>query len=187
MQRLAENALKSASIEREQLSPSVSTAVGVLTSGYNQCMDGGPIRFDVEELQRSLASVDHVLIRLTPIITQRLLIDFRSNEHAGPAAIILPDVDSFAERLKSIERARPDFEQPERLNVIIWPLRVGALERLGVIGAIRDRFAALDAIDALRDIDEVYERLLKLEQEEQMRAIVGDGYRTLWPREPQQA
>jgi len=64
---------------------------------------------------------------------------------------------------------------------------VGALERLGVIGAIRDRFAALDAIDALRDIDEVYERLLKLEQEEQMRAIVGDGYRTLWPREPQQA
>jgi hypothetical protein len=150
-------------------------------------MDSGPIRFNVEELQQSLASVDHVLIRLTPIITQRLLIDFRNNEHAGPAAIVLPDVDSFAERLFSIERARPDFERPERINVIMWPFRVAALERLGVVGVIRDRFAALDAFDALRDLDEAYAQLLKLEQEEQMRAIVGDGYRTLWPREPQQA
>lgn len=150
-------------------------------------MDSGPIRFNVEELQQSLASVDHVLIRLTPIITQRLLIDFRSNEHAGPTAIVLPDVNSFAERLLSIERARPDFERPERINVIMWPFRVAALERLGVVGVIRDRFVALDAFDALRDLDEAYAQLLKLEQEEQMRAIVGDGYRTLWPREPQQA
>lgn len=150
-------------------------------------MDSGPIRFNVEELQQSLASVDHVLIRLTPIITQRLLIDFRSNEHAGPTAIVLPDVNSFAERLLSIERARPDFERPERINVIMWPFRVAALERLGVVGVIRDRFAALDAFDALRDLDEAYAQLLKLEQEEQMRAIVGDGYRTLWPRESQQA
>lgn len=149
-------------------------------------MDSGPIRFNVEELQQSLASVDHVLIRLTPIITQRLLIDFRSNEHAGPTAIVLPDVNSFAERLLSIERARPDFERPERINVIMWPFRVAALERLGVVGVIRDRFVALDAFDALRDLDEAYAQLLKLEQEEQMRAIVGDGYRTLWPREPQQ-
>ena len=150
-------------------------------------MDSGPIRFNVEELQQTLASVDHVLIRLTPIITQRLLIDFRSNEHAGPTAIVLPDVNSFAERLLSIERARPDFERPERINVIMWPFRVAALERLGVVGVIRDRFVALDAFDALRDLDEAYAQLLKLEQEEQMRAIVGDGYRTLWPRESQQA
>lgn len=143
----------------------------------------GPIRFDVEELHESLASIDHALIRLTPIITQRLLVDFRSNEQAGPAAIILPEVSSLAERLKSIERARPGFERPERINVIMWPLRVGSLERLGVLGAIRDRFASLDAFDALRDLDTAYGRLLKLEQEEQMRAIVGEGYHTLWPRQ----
>jgi hypothetical protein len=147
----------------------------------------GPIRFNVEELQESLASVDHVLIRLTPIITQRLLIDFRSNEHAGPAAVILPEVSSISERLTSIERARPGFERPERINVIMWPLRVAALERLGVMGAIRDRFSSLDAYDALRGLDTAYERLLKLEQAEQMRAIVGDGYRTLWFREQKQA
>ena len=147
----------------------------------------GPIRFNVEELQESLASVDHVLIRLTPIITQRLLIDFRSNDHAGPAAVILPEVSSISERLTSIERARPGFERPERINVIMWPLRVAALERLGVMGAIRDRFSSLDACDALRGLATAYEQLLKLEQEEQMRAIVGDGYRTLWPHEHKQA
>ncbi len=143
----------------------------------------GPIRFNVEALHESLASVDHVLIRLTPIITQRLLVDFRSNEQTGPAAIILPDVSSLAERLKSIEIARPEFDRPERINVIMWPLRVQALERLGIFGVIRDRFAALDAFEALRQLDEAYERLLKLEQEEQMRAIIGEGYQTLWPPE----
>lgn len=146
----------------------------------------GPIRFNVEELHDSLAAVDHVLIRLTSIVTQRLLVDFRSNEQAGPAVIILPDVNSLAERLQSIERARPEFDRPERINVIMWPLRVSALERLGVFGAIRDRLASLDAFDALRDLDQAYERLLKLEQEEQMRAIVGDGYKTLWARHEQQ-
>lgn len=146
----------------------------------------GPIRFNVEELHDSLAAVDHVLIRLTSIVTQRLLVDFRSNEQAGPAVIILPDVNSLAERLQSIERARPEFDRPERINVIMWPLRVSALERLGVFGAIRERLASLDAFDALRDLDQAYERLLKLEQEEQMRAIVGDGYKTLWARHEQQ-
>lgn len=146
----------------------------------------GPIRFNVEELHDSLAAVDHVLIRLTSIVTQRLLVDFRSNEQAGPAVIILPDVNSLAERLQSIERARPEFDRPERINVIMWPLRVSALERLGVFGAIRERLASLDAFDALRDLDQAYERLLKLEQEEQMRAIVGDGYQTLWARHEQQ-
>lgn len=147
----------------------------------------GPIRFNVEALHESLASVDHVLIRLTPIITQRLLVDFRSNEQTGPAVIILPDVTSLAERLKSIEIARPQFDRPERINVIMWPLRVRALERLGIFRAIRDRFAALDAFDALSDLDRAYERLLQLEEEEQMRAIVGEGYQTLWPAERQQA
>ena len=142
----------------------------------------GPIEFDIDQLHDSLRSVDHALIRLTPVgIGQRLLIDFRSNDHAGPAVLLLPEVRSLAERIKSIEQARSEFPSLERIHVITWPLRVGALERLGVIETLRARLAGMDAFRALKQLDAAYARLLQLEQEEQRRAVSGEGYRTLWP------
>ncbi len=147
---------------------------------YTRTMDGQS-RFNVEQLHESLLNVDHALIRLTPIVTQRLLVDFRSNEQSGPAAVILPEVKSLQERLLSIERARPGFPRPERINVIVWPLRVDALERLGVLRVLRDRFAELDAFDALRQLDDAFEELLRLERAEQRRAITAEGDETHWP------
>ena len=144
-------------------------------------MDGSSTS-DVEQLCEFLRTVDHVLIRLTPAgIMERLLVDFRSNGQTGPGVHLLPEVSSLAERLRTIAEARPDFPPPERIHVSTWPLRIGALERLGVVAAIRDRLAAMDAFDALQQLDDSYERLLRLEREEQVRAITGEGYRTLWP------
>ena len=144
-------------------------------------MDGS-IDFDVQQLHDALRSAEHALIRLTPAgISERLLLDFRCNAQAGPGVLMLPEVGSLAERLKSIEQARPHFPRPERIQVITWPLRVGALERLGVLRTVRDRLASMDAFDALRELDAVYVRLLRLERDEVRRAIVGEGYRTLWP------
>ncbi|MDP6606232.1 MAG: hypothetical protein QF664_08265 [Dehalococcoidia bacterium] len=142
-------------------------------------MEGHP-RFNVEQLHDSLLNVDHALIRLTPIVTQRLLVDFRANEDSGPAVGILPEVKSLQERLTSIERARPGFDRPKRINVIMWPLRVDALERLGVLNVLRGRLAQLDAFDALRQLDEAFAELLRLERDEQRRAITGEGYETIW-------
>ena len=51
---------------------------------YTRRMDSSS-RFDLRQLQESLEGVDHALIRLTPMISERLLIDFRTNEHGGPA------------------------------------------------------------------------------------------------------
>ena len=61
------------------------------------------------------------------------------------------------------------------------PLRVAALERLGVLETIRDRLAQMDAFDALSELDEAHTRLLRLERQEVRRAITGEGYHTLWP------
>ena len=140
-----------------------------------------PFRFDLAELHEALHSVDHALIRITPIVTQRLLVDFRSDGPTGPGVVVLPLVSSLQEALKSIEEARPGLPRPERINVIMWPLRVAALERLGVLQALRDRLADMDAFDALRQLDEAYELLLRQERDELQRAVSGDGYATLWP------
>jgi hypothetical protein len=150
-------------------------------AGKLDCVDGA-IDLDIERLRHSLRTVDHVLFRLTPTgVSQRLLVDFRSNSDAGPGVHLLPEVNSFAERLRSIEQVRRGFPVPDRLVVVTWPLRVDALERLEVLETMRSRLAAADAYDAIKQLDEAYATLLELQREELRRAISGEGYRTLWP------
>ncbi len=145
----------------------------------------GPIDLDLDGLRSSVATVDHMLVRFTPL-AERLLLDFRTHEGAGPGIALLPQVSSFTERIKTIEDARPGFPRPERLHVVTWPLRIASLERLGVLDAIRGRLADMDAFDVIASVNEVYARLLDLEREEIRRAITGDGYHTIWPVEPAQ-
>ena len=67
----------------------------------------------------------------------------------------------------------------------MWPFRVRSLERLGVNDLVRERFAALDALEAIGELSEAQEELVRIEREELRRAITGDGYRTLWTRADQ--
>lgn len=146
----------------------------------------GHIDFDIDQLKSSLRVVDHALIRLTPVgITERLLVDFRANDSLGPGVCLLPDVNSLAERLKTIEQARPGFPVPERMHVITWPLRIAALERLGILETIRERLSEMGAFVALGEMEEAHQRLLRLERQEVRRAITGEGYHTLWPETAQ--
>ena len=145
-------------------------------------MDGA-IDLDIERLRRSLKSVDHVLFRMTPAgVSQRLLVDFRVTPTLGPGVHLLPEAGSLAERVKTIEQVRPGLPVPERLVIVTWPLRVDALERLGVLQLIRDRLAAMDAFDRITELDQSYATLLDLQRQELRRAITGDGYRTIWPQ-----
>ena len=142
-------------------------------------MDGS-FEIDLDALRASLRTVDHMLIRFTPL-PDRLLLDFRTSVDEGPGVALLPQVTSFSERVATIERARPGFPKPERLYVVSWPLRIGALDRLGVLEIVRERLAEMDAFDVIPRLDEAYERLLSMEQTEILNAISGEGYHTLWP------
>ncbi|MEX2372857.1 MAG: hypothetical protein WD800_03570, partial [Dehalococcoidia bacterium] len=84
------------------------------------------------------------------------------------------------ERMATIREVRPAFPRPRRINVVAWPLRVGGLDRLGVIGEIRQRLGDLDAFEALRTLDAAFDSLVAAEEDEVRRAITGEGYKTLW-------
>ena len=142
----------------------------------------GPQNIDVDGLRASIRSVEHLLLRFTPV-AERLLLDFRTREGVGPGVALLPPVDSFADRIRTIERVRPGFPPPKRIHVVTWPLRVASLERLGVLEAVRGRLADMDAFDVIASVNETYERLLQIEREETRRAIEGEGYHTIWPAE----
>lgn len=121
-----------------------------------------------------------MLIRFGPI-SERLFLDFRASTGEGPGIFVLEQVSSFAERVATIQRVRPGLPAPERLHVVTWPLRVGALERLGVLEAVRARLASMDAFSALPMLEGAYQELAELERIETQRAISGEGYHTLWP------
>jgi hypothetical protein len=140
----------------------------------------GDRTFDVDELRRVLEARDHLLMRFETV-TLRLFIDFRSSSEAEAAVLVLQPVTSFRERLISIRRGRPEFPVPEQLQVATWPLRIGSLERLGLLEAIRDRLSADDAMEALRQLADAIQELQDAERAEVQRAISGEGYRTLWP------
>ena len=95
--------------------------------------------------------------------------------------LVLPPVRSLRGRLRGIRQARPGLPPIDQLNAVAWPLRVRGLERLGALDVVRERLAAEDAFDALRELDEALDLLDGYERQEERRAITGEGYRTLWP------
>ena len=143
----------------------------------------GPLEIDLESLRDSVLNVEHLVVRFPPI-AERLLLDFRSEGESGPGVALLPQVNSFTERVRTIEEARPGLPKPERIYVVTWPLRIASLEKLGVLETVRERLADMDAFDTIARVDETYERLLALERDEIRRAITGEGYHQLWPPAP---
>jgi len=138
---------------------------------------------DQDALRAAIRERDHLVFRFSTL-PQRLFVDFRTVTTSGadglPGVFSLPPAASIRERMTSIREVRPDFPRPERVNVVAWPLRVGALRRLGVIEAIRSRLGDLDAFDALTQLDRVIADLERSEDRELRRAVTGEGYRTLW-------
>ena len=113
-------------------------------------------------------------------VTLRLFVDFRTSSEVEPAILVLQAVNSFRERLVSLRRARPEFPVPDQLQVATWPLRIGSLERLGVLDMIRVRLTEAGASEALHQLDDAVQELAAAERAEVRRAISGEGYRTLW-------
>jgi hypothetical protein len=134
---------------------------------------------DQAALRAAIRERDHLVFRFSTI-SQRLFLDFRTTAEEGPGVFVLPPASSIRERMTSIREVRPAFPRPERVNVLGWPLRVGALRRLGVLDEARTRLGDLNAFEVLAELDRVVERLEETEERELRRAVTGEGYRTLW-------
>ena len=135
---------------------------------------------DIDGLLRTVQRSDHVIVRFSTL-AQRLFIDFRTSSSEGPGIFVLPVAHTIQERLATIAAARPNFPRPEKLYVMAWPLRVAGLGRLGFVEAARKRFAAMDAFEAVRNLDRAIRDLERAEDLELRSAITGEGYRTIWP------
>ncbi len=136
---------------------------------------------DLDEVRRVVDGAEVLVIRFS-VTDRRLLIDTRSNEHAGPVIKVVPPAKSAEERFRAIKMLRPRFRVPERVVTFHWPRHARALGESGVWDQIVRRIAGCGSGDAAAQCEEAYHQLLDEERRVEVNAVRGaEGFQTVWP------
>lgn len=138
---------------------------------------------DFGEIIETLRTAEVVTVRFLTI-SERLLIDNRHSEIDPPLVKLVPRVRSAEERFRSLKELRPRFHLPDKITSISWPKHVHSLVDHGVWSAIVERMVEAGFPRAAQQCEQVFEELLRLEQQEVRNAILGEGYQSLWERNP---
>lgn len=136
---------------------------------------------DLGEVMRVIRSADVLMLRFV-VVSDRLLLDARSNELDGPMLKVVPRVNGARERFRELRRLRPRFPLPDRITAVQWPHRIATLSSSGVWDIVRERLSASGFPGAADQADAILEELTRLEKLEIRNAIKGEGYQTYWQR-----
>lgn len=135
---------------------------------------------DLDEVRRVIDGAEVLVIRFS-VTDRRLLVDTRSNEHAGPMIRVVAPATSAEERFRAIKVLRPRFRVPQRVVTFQWPRHARALAEAGVWDHLNHRLVAAGLADA-SDCDRAYRELVEAERQVELAAITGgEGFQTLWP------
>ena len=138
---------------------------------------------DLDEIGRVITRAEVLVVRFQ-VVHRRLLIDFRTTANAGPLVCAVAPASSAEERFRTLKSLRPGFPLPERIMSFLWPRGVGAMADAGVLDRIRDRLLGIDNAMG-EDLDGAFGELLEEERATLIAAIRGgEGFQTLWEREP---
>ena len=135
---------------------------------------------DYGAILETVRNADVVAFRFVTV-QERLLIDNRFSEVDPPMLKLVARVNSAEERFKSLKVLRPRFRLPNKISAIWWPRYIGRLADSGVWDAIAQRIVGNGFPDAARECEALLDDLRRMEREEMVNAIGGEGYRTLWP------
>ena len=114
-----------------------------------------------------------------------MLFDIRSNETDGPAVILTDMVRSPRERIRSMEKLRPGFDDPEKMVLIPWVRYLETLIDSGIWNLVVNKLEETSYVDPQTSTDEILVKLRNLEYIELANAIKGRSYKTLWSRHEQ--
>lgn len=131
---------------------------------------------DIDEVREAVTRAD-VLIVGFHSLTERLLVDSRTNDEAGPLVQVVEPLGGVEERMFWLGRNRPQFGMPERFTFFVWPHSVQFLNEIGVTDALHEQ---VSSGDGPRQLDESLSQLRRLERIATRAAINGEPWRTLW-------
>ena len=138
---------------------------------------------DLDEIAKVIERADVLVVRFQ-VVQRRILVDFRTSAEAGPLVRAVAPAASAEERFRSLKALRPSLPLPERIMSFLWPRGVGAKADAGVLDRLRDRLLRIDA-GVGDELDTAFGELLAEEHATLVAAIRGgEGFQTLWEREP---
>jgi hypothetical protein len=132
---------------------------------------------DLAEVKKVVETCD-VFTAGFRIFPQRLLIDTRSQEGAGPLVAVVEPVATVEERFFWLGQERPRFGPPQRFTFFVWPHSIAFLEQCGIVQALRQRCQP-----EARQVRQAVSQLKRLERRAIERALRGQDYHTLWARD----
>ena len=139
---------------------------------------------DLDEMGRVIDEADVLIIRFH-VLPERLLLDMRTDGGHPPLIQLVAPVASPEERYRYLSRVRPDMPLPEDITVMVWPRYFEVMRTAGIWQRILDRLVALGGPELRPLADQVFLEAEATERREIQAAIVGgDGYESLWEREP---
>lgn len=136
---------------------------------------------NLDEVVQTIQSAEVVVFRFA-FLSQRLLLDYRSQEMDPPLVKVVPPAESAEERFRSLKQLRPRLRLPEKISAIHWPKMVDSLTDRGVWDAIVQRVQDTGFPDAAEGYRGVLDELRDLERQEVQNALQGEGYQALWER-----
>ena len=135
--------------------------------------------FEIEGMMNSIDQSDAISI-FFPTFRKALVVDPRSNANDGPLVRIMPMAASPQERLRTLRRLRVGFPRVRNLAVIPWMRYVNSLVSLGLWERLIGRLERAGEYDAIQECEKALDQLRDMERVEQMNAVTGKNYRTIW-------
>lgn len=136
--------------------------------------------FDAADKAKAIREAD-VLVVGFECLKERLLVDARRNDQAGPYVRVVQPVLSPQDRLRQLRELRPSFNDPESFVFFPGQTRVKTFVEEGHFDDIMERCAGDD--QAIADCRTALEELLQLDAADLRQAIAGgDRYHTLYER-----
>lgn len=146
--------------------------------------DPEPEGIDIEAVRRVIETADVFVIRFG-LLEHRLMVDARLDNEGRPYIKIVPPVSSPEERLRFLQKERPGLPPPEQITVFQWARSITALRDVGLWEAIEQRLDAVAGEAARGLAASAFREGLRLERADTMALIRGgEGYETIWQREP---
>ncbi len=134
------------------------------------------LSLDLDAVRQFLETGEVVTIGFT-LMTERLLVDTRSNDRQGQFAAMVEPVASVQERHIWLGRHRGTFGSPRGFAFFVWPFTVRGISERGILEPLRARLNE----DGLEALDEALAEAAEAERQAIQAVIRGDErWPTLW-------
>lgn len=119
-----------------------------------------------------------------PWVGKAYIVDTRHNLENGPAVLLDDMAGSPEERLRSIQRLRPQFERIGQLTLAPWIGSTRSFAERGVLDAVVERFQTLGFPDTAQAARTTFRALRREERAMLLDLVAGNPRttRTIWAR-----